>query len=176
MSTRTASTKAKGAAVRGTKGPVDAHRKAQRTRAEVNAACEKVLDLMHQGRSTTSACEEVKLSWRVFVDWAERDDSNAQRYASARARLLERMAEEIHQIANTPVEGETTVVKADGGVEVKRGDMIEHRRLQIDARKWLLSKLMPQKYGERQQIDHNLTDSTAAVLLAARKRSGIDKP
>jgi hypothetical protein len=29
------------------------------------------------------------------------------------------------------------------------------RKLQIDTRKWTLSKRMPKKYGDRQQIDHS---------------------
>jgi terminase small subunit-like protein len=28
--------------------------------------------------------------------------------------------------------------------------MIEHRRLQIDARKWMAGKLRPRKYGDKQ--------------------------
>ena len=28
--------------------------------------------------------------------------------------------------------------------------MIEHRRLQIDARKWLIGKMAPKKYGDKQ--------------------------
>lgn len=73
----------------------------------------------------------------------------------ARAQLLERMAEEIHQIADTPVEGVTITTKADGGVEEKRADMIEHRRLQIESRKWLLARLMPKKYGDKQHVEHS---------------------
>mgnify|MGYP001290710800 FL=1 len=33
--------------------------------------------------------------------------------------------------------------------------MIEHRRLQIESRKWLLARLMPKKYGDKQQVEHS---------------------
>ena len=33
-------------------------------------------------------------------------------------------------------------------------------RLQIDARKWVASKLVPQKYGDKTQIDHTSSDET----------------
>jgi hypothetical protein len=36
-------------------------------------------------------------------------------------------------IAETPQIGETVVTRANGTVEVRRGDMVDHRRLQIDA-------------------------------------------
>ena len=42
----------------------------------------------------------------------------------------------------------------------------------IDTRKWMLARKQPTKYGDRQQIDHNVTADTAAILTAARKRSG----
>lgn len=33
--------------------------------------------------------------------------------------------------------------------------MIQHRRLRIDARKWIVSKLMPKKYGDSTQIQNS---------------------
>lgn len=120
------------------------------------AKADEVLRLMvDEGMSTTSACKQVGLGWKLFSEWCEEAPGHSERYTRARAQLLERMAEEIHQIADTPVEGVTITTKADGGVEEKRADMIEHRRLQIESRKWLLAKLMPKKYGDKQHIEHS---------------------
>ena len=120
------------------------------------AKADEVLRLMvDEGMSTTSACKQVGLGWQAFCSWCEDAPDHVERYTRARAQLLERMAEEIHQIADTPVEGVTITTKADGGVEAKRADMIEHRRLQIESRKWLLAKLMPKKYGDKQHIEHS---------------------
>lgn len=133
----------------------------------------RVMSLMVDGgKSTTAACAEVGIRWQVFSEWVQRRPENGEQYARARSLLLERMAEEIHEIADTPMMGETATTKQDGFVEVKSGDMIEHRKLRIDARKWTLAKLMPHKYGDRQTIDHNVSADTAAILMAARKRSG----
>jgi hypothetical protein len=33
--------------------------------------------------------------------------------------------------------------------------MIQHRRLRIDVRKWIVSKLMPKKYGDRSQVQNS---------------------
>ncbi len=44
--------------------------------------------------------------------------------------------DEIIEIADTPQLGTKKVIKPDGSVETTEGDMIEHRRLRIDARKW----------------------------------------
>lgn len=172
MNMRTTSPKPKRATSKTRTGPVVAHGKPKQVQLKAEPRALRVLALMEQGLPANRACADVGISWRTFLDWVERSDSNRQGYARARGKLLDLMAEEIHSIANTPIEGETTTTRADGSIEVKRGDMLEHRKLQIDARKWLLSKLMPHKYGDRQQIDHNVTADTAAILMAARKRSG----
>jgi hypothetical protein len=49
--------------------------------------------------------------------------------------------------------------------------MIEHRRLQIDARKWLIGKMAPKKYGDKQTHEHAGPDDgpiTLEALLTAR--------
>jgi hypothetical protein len=43
--------------------------------------------------------------------------------------------------------------------------MIEHRRLQVDARKWMLAKALPKLYGDR--IAAELTGKDGAPLKPA---------
>jgi hypothetical protein len=68
----------------------------------------------------------------------------------SRAVLLDFWAEDIIDISDTQVEGERVVSKATGE-EVTTEDMLGHRKLQVDSRKWLLSKLAPKKYGDKLQ-------------------------
>lgn len=108
----------------------------------------------------------------------------AAQYARARDIGLDCVADEIREIADTPVIGETETSK-EWGTEVKRGDMIEHRKLQVDARKWYLSKLAPKRYGDTQKLELTgadggpvLVDSSkrasrlAALMAAAQQRAG----
>jgi hypothetical protein len=67
---------------------------------------------------------------------------------SMRADLL---FDEILEIADTIEMGQTTTTKA-GVKEATENDMIQHRRLRIDLRKWIVSKLLPKKYGDTAQI------------------------
>lgn len=59
------------------------------------------------------------------------------------------MADEILDISDTPENGVIITDKATGR-ETKTGDMIEHRRLKVDTRKWYLSKLAPKRYDKPQ--------------------------
>ena len=51
--------------------------------------------------------------------------------------------DEIIEIADTPQLGVKKVIKPDGSVETTEADMIEHRRLRIDARKWAFGENVP---------------------------------
>jgi hypothetical protein len=62
--------------------------------------------------------------------------------------------EEILEIADSVQIGETITTKA-GEKEITQADMIQHRRLRIDARKWVVSKLLPKKYGDSTQMQQS---------------------
>jgi hypothetical protein len=74
----------------------------------------------------------------------------AARYTRARDIGLDAMADELLEIADSPMEGQR-VEEGPDGKKVVREDMLGHRRLQVDARKWLLCKLAPKRYGDRVQ-------------------------
>jgi hypothetical protein len=97
-------------------------------------------------------------------------DEFSQRYARAKEDQLQILEDEILEIADRPQVGEIVTIKADGSTERKVSDMIEHRKLQIDARKWLMSKLKPKKYGDRQALELTTEQSLAEAIANARKR------
>lgn len=69
---------------------------------------------------------------------------------------------------------------AGGMDEVVTADMVERARLQLDTRKWLLSKMFPKKYGERLELagdkDNPLVLSVAEVLRARRQKRQEQAP
>lgn len=107
------------------------------------------------GESLRAICASDDMPGKSTVfEWLAADDEFRQRYASARELQADTYADEIVNIADTPLMGEKTVIKADGSVETTKSDMIEHRRLQVDARKWVASKLRPKKYGDATLLKH----------------------
>lgn len=69
------------------------------------------------------------------------------------------------RISDTPMEGVETTTKADGSIEVKTGDMLGHRKLQIDTRLKLLAKWNPKRYGDK------IETTIAGRLSVARELS-----
>ena len=126
-----------------------------------------------QGETLSAICRDPHMPDRVTVySWANADPVVSERIAQARAVGFDAIADECLEIANTPVVGEEVTTKPDGSQEVKRGDMLGHRKLQIETRLKLLAKWDPKRYGERQAVEHSVSEDTAAILSAARKRTG----
>lgn len=97
--------------------------------------------------------------WR----WLEANAGFREQYALARERQAEALFAEMLEIADTPVLG-TIETSKEWGTEVKSADMIEHRRLQIETRKWMLGKLKPKVYGAAVDAEPVTPADAAAVL------------
>lgn len=84
-------------------------------------------------------------------NWLNEHKEFLDKYARAKEIQAELLADEIISIADTTIEGTKTKV-TDRGTEIITGDMIEHRRLQVDARKWKASKLYPKRFGDKLDV------------------------
>jgi len=97
--------------------------------------------------------------------WIAAYESFRDMYARAREDQADTLADEIQAIADEPMLGCKTVTKPNGDVEKTEGDMIEHRRLRVEARKWIAAKLKPKKYGEK--IDHEHSGGVTVKMESA---------
>lgn len=117
--------------------------------------------------------------WLSKSNEAEWADDFREQYARAKEEAADAMAEEILYIADNPQVGEIIVTKPNKKgkmvTETRKEDMLGHRRLQIDSRKWLASKLKPKKYGDKLDVTSDgdklgvdVSEQQAAQLIAAR--------
>lgn len=138
------------------------HRPLVYTQEMADRICERLAG----GRSLRSICrDEDVIGLNSVFKWIRENEEFAKQYAHAREVQADVLFDEIHDIADTPVLGIKTVSKP-GGIETTEGDMIEHRRLQIDSRKWLLGKMAPKKYGDKQTHEHGGPDGGPITLEA----------
>lgn len=105
------------------------------------AVAKKVLEGMHGGLSCFKACQAAGVPHSTFLGWVGEDAKMADNYTRAREDLIEHIASETLEIADQPV-GSTENGSTDSGA-------VQKQRLQVDTRKWILSKLAPKKYGDR---------------------------
>jgi hypothetical protein len=109
---------------------------------EKEALAKAIIDGMAiEGLSCFKSCEAVGVPIGTFIGWTVENEKLAESYARARETLIERMAAETLAIADAPV-GSTEHGTTDSGA-------VQKQRLQVDTRKWMLSKLAPKKYGDK---------------------------
>jgi hypothetical protein len=132
-----------------------------------------ICERLAAGESLKAICRDEGMPPDSTVRLWVIDDHNgfAAQYARARDVGLDIMADDLVEIADTTQEGVKTKETLFGD-EVTRADMLEHRRLRVDARKWYLSKLAPKRYGDKQQVEVSGSIDIAQRIVNARKRAG----
>ena len=120
--------------------------------------CEKLVS----GQSLRKICRSRGMpAISAVMRWLIRHPEFEEQYARAREAQADTLADEILHIADTPKVGIKTKTVA-GVVETTKGDMLEHRRLQVEARKWIAAKLKPKKYGDRLSLDSTVRHTADA--------------
>lgn len=152
------------------------------TKEIAEAICKRLAN----GETLRAICRDAEMPSDVVVrEWALDDrEGFSAHYARSRKLGYEILADEILEIADTPQIGIKTTSKATG-IETTEGDMIEHRRLRVDSRKWMLAKMLPKIYGDKLAIGgaedlppiKTLTDGDLDARLAAlmAKNAGTDE-
>lgn len=108
--------------------------------------------------SLRSICADPAMpSCSTVMRWLE---SNAhagfrEQYAHSREVGLESQADKILEIADQPLPR-----LSDGRID---GGLVQLRRLQVDARKWILSKQLAKKYGDKLDLAHGGSLSLTVV-------------
>ena len=99
---------------------------------------------MRSGMSAFKACQVAGVNQSTFSRWLDEDAKLAEEYARAREDLIERMANEVLELSDVDVG-----LQPDG----KRDwAAVQKHKLQVDTRKWLLSKLAPKKFGDKLEL------------------------
>lgn len=112
----------------------------------VNSICKS----MEGGNSLRTALGEQSLSSSTFYEWIDADPLKAKQYARACDDRADKLADEILEIADDGSRDDKTMKDRSGNdYTVEDTEWVNRSKLKVDARKWLLSKLAPKKYGEK---------------------------
>lgn len=112
----------------------------------------KILFKIESGESIRSILKEKGMpSNAIFYSWIDSDSDKLKRYARACELRADAIFEEILEIADDS-SGDLKV--NDKGEETIDNEFVQRSRLRVDARKWIVSKLNPKKYGDKQETTH----------------------
>ena len=115
---------------------------------------ELILSELAEGKSLRRICadHDALPSQKTVREWIAKDiDGFRDKYASAKEEMLEAWADEIVEISD---ESNRDTVLTESG-EHPDNEWISRSKLRVDTRKWLLSKLMPKKYGDKIETQHS---------------------
>lgn len=117
---------------------------------------DRICEELALGKSMRTVCtQEGMPAMSSVFKWLREHKEFSEQYAKAKEESTDAMAEDLLYISDTPVMGEVRTIKPDGSVEIKQDEMLGHRRLQVDSRKWLMAKMKPKKYGDKLDMTTN---------------------
>lgn len=133
---------------------------------------DEICDCISQGQTLSEICRREgmpKIS--TVIGWVNDDVQGfSERYARARATQIEVLADEIQDIADDGTNDYVLRKRGDSEELELNHEHVTRSRLRIDARKWLLSKLRPEKYADNLKIDTTAkvtTETSEAQSLAS---------
>jgi transposase len=89
----------------------------------------------------------------TILRWLNKHAEFRDQYARAREMQAEHFADEILEIADGGSNDWIERKRQDGSIEIVLDhEHVQRSRLRVDARKWLLSKLMPKQYGDKVEV------------------------
>lgn len=118
-------------------------------------------DLLAQGDSLRSICKKypkIMPDKSSVFDWIIKYPEFKKRYEIAKEESARALAEELLDIAD--MSSDEIVGGKDSGDNAR----VQARKLQVDTRKWIMSKLMPKKYGDKLDMTTNGKDLPIPIL------------
>ena len=108
------------------------------------------------GESLAQVCQDDKFPGRATVfRWRQKNPEFDRAYLQAREMLYERWADDIIDIADDSSADMVEKTGRNGTVYMAAdNDHINRSRLMVESRKWLLSKLLPDQYGDQVAVEH----------------------
>jgi hypothetical protein len=104
------------------------------------------------------------------LNWLSKNLEFREQYERAKREGAEAWAEEILDISD---DGSNDFYIDEDGTEKVNHENIQRSRLRVDSRKWLMSKLLPKKYGDKVDLNHGIRpeDPLAALIKSIQGAS-----
>lgn len=133
-----------------------------------NQICERLI----AGESLRAICDSAGMPNKSTVfRWLDRHTEFRDQYARAREIQAEMMADELLSIADD-ASGDLT--KGESG-HVGNSAAVHRSKLRVETRKWIASRLLPKKYGEKLEVGHSgeMQIETQTVQQKLRIKLGL---
>lgn len=118
------------------------------------AVATEICERIAHGQSLRKICADEHMpAVRTIFNWFHMFPEFLQQYTRAKQEQAEAFAEEILDIADES--SNDFIEDAATGLKKLNSEHVQRARLRIDTRKWLMSKMMPKKYGDKLDVEQN---------------------
>ena len=131
------------------------------------AVADAICARLAEGESVVSICRGDGMPSKAeLYRWlaSEVNANFRDKYARAKEIGIERMADEIAEIADSGSNDWMAANDPDNPGYRLNGEHVQRSRLRVDTRKWLLSKLIPKKYGDKIETTHEVGESVTKIV------------
>lgn len=132
-----------------------------KTEEDFNRDFEYICMEVDKGIALRKCCTAF-MSLDKFYKMLAASPEKAKRYALACEARSDAIFEDILDIAD---DSSADKYEAEDGTERTDTEAIQRSKLRVDARKWMLSKLAPKKYGDKIEIDANVKGEIQTVTI-----------
>lgn len=146
---------------------------------EIESVFESICREIELGSSLRSALKTIgSPSSNVFYEWIDGNELKNKRYARACEERANAIFEDTLDIAD---DKSGDVLKNENGDEYLNQEFVQRAKLKIDTRKWMLGKMNPKKYGDKNTtvLEGGLTNKNVVLspeeyaIIKAKKESEI---
>lgn len=120
---------------------------------------EDIMIWIADGKSLATICKEKGYPNRkTFFEWVAKDNSIAAQYQTALAMRAELFAEQLISISDN----DSFDFNDEGKLNPEN---IARSKLKVDTRKWIVSRLLPKKYGDKLDLTHGSNPENPLTVL-----------
>lgn len=145
------------------------------SKEEIESKFNDIINLIQDdGMSLRKALSQGNMpSSQTFYIWLEEDEVKSKQYTRACGKRADTIFEEILDIAD---ESHSDKKILEDGREVVDNEIVQRSRLRIDARKWMLSKMNPKKYGDKVDVTSkgDKIETTQIIGMVVSDEQGQD--
>lgn len=123
-------------------------------------------DISTSNLGLRAICKNNGVDYSTFKRWVVDNESFRAQYARAKEEQAEMLVEDMLDIAD---DSSNDTIETEKG-PIPNNEWINRSRLRVDTRKWIASKLLPKKYGDK--LDVTATVKNIGKDLADETYSG----
>ena len=116
-------------------------------------------------------CKMFEIGYITHINWLRTHEEYLNNYVRAKKEQAQLLAEEIIEISD---DRSNDLIAGEYGM-VGNSTAVQRDKLRSDSRKWIASKLLPKKYGDKIEVDNKgKIDNNLTVTIIRNKKEKED--